>query len=172
MDQFELFSLAASSDQAAVRGPARWQLFTDRVMGGVSSGEVAVSEVDGKPCLRMRGDVRLENNGGFVQIATNLSAEEIGAFASHSGIGLEVYGNGESYNVHLRTEAMRRPWQSYRASFKAEPTWHTVRLPFTSFEPHRVDGALQPGEVRRLGLVAIGRAFAPDLCVARVWLYE
>ena len=141
-------------------------------MGGVSSGEVEVAEVDGKPCLRMRGAVRLENNGGFVQIATSLSAEEATAFARHTGIALEVYGNGETYNVHLRTEAMQRPWQSYRASFRAEPTWQTVQLPISSFEPHRVDGALEPGAVRRLGLVAIGRAFAPDLCVARVWLYS
>lgn len=168
MDEFELFSLA---DLSATRGPARWQLFTDRVMGGVSSGEVEVAEVDGKQCLRMRGDVRLENNGGFVQIATNLSADEVQAAASHTGIALEVYGDGETYNVHLRTEDMGRPWQSYRASFRAEPHWHTVHLPFSGFEPHRVEGKLQPGEVRRLGLVAIGRAFAPDLCVARVWIY-
>ncbi len=28
--------------------------------------------LDGKPCLRLRGDVRLENNGGFVQVALDL----------------------------------------------------------------------------------------------------
>ena len=43
----------------------RWQLFTDRVMGGVSGGTMVREIVAGRPAIRMRGDVSLENNGGL-----------------------------------------------------------------------------------------------------------
>ena len=48
---------------------SNWQLLTDQVMGGVSKGIMVRDAVAGRPAIRMRGDVSLENNGGFVQIA-------------------------------------------------------------------------------------------------------
>ena len=82
----------------------RWQLFTDRVMGGVSNGTMVRETVEGRPAIRMRGDVSLENNGGFVQIALDLApdgrAVDVSAW---SGLELDVFGNGEEYSVHLRT---------------------------------------------------------------------
>ncbi len=150
----------------------RWRLFSDRVMGGISTGQARQTELDGLRCLRMQGDVRLENNGGFVQVASDLELSEREAFIGGDGIELVVYGNSETYNVHLRTDGMRYPWQSYRASFLATPQWQTLRLPFAAFEPHRVEGALDSGQVRRLGVVAIGRAFTADLCIHRVGVYR
>ena len=38
----------------------RWQLFTDWVMGGVSNGTMVREMVAGRPAIRMRGDVSLE----------------------------------------------------------------------------------------------------------------
>ena len=80
----------------------RWQLFTDRVMGGVSNGTMVRETVEGRPAVRMRGDVSLENNGGFVQIALDLApdgrAVDVSAW---SGLELDVFGNGEEYSVHL-----------------------------------------------------------------------
>ena len=150
----------------------RWRLFSDRVMGGVSAGDLQQGEREGRACLHMQGEVRLDNNGGFIQMASDLSADERQAFADGDGIELEVYGNGEVYNVHLRTADMSRPWQSYRASFTAASGWQTLRLPFADFEAHRIEGPLQPGRVRRIGLVAIGREFSADLCVAGVVVYS
>ncbi|NQW50776.1 MAG: CIA30 family protein, partial [Rhodospirillales bacterium] len=49
-----------------------WQLFTDQVMGGVSTGTMSRELVGGRLAIRMLGDVRLENNGGFVQLALDL----------------------------------------------------------------------------------------------------
>lgn len=158
------------SDPASAR-PDRWRLFSDRVMGGVSAGDTEITDRDDRRCLRMHGDVSLENNGGFIQVASDITASERQAFRDGDGIELVVYGNGEHYNVHLRTDAMRYPWQSYRASFNAHPRWQSLRLPFASFEPHRIEGDLKPDTVRRIGVVAIGRAFAADLCVAAVSVY-
>lgn len=52
-----------------------WRLVTDEVMGGVSEGRLTIDEVDGRPCIRLRGRVRLENRGGFVQAALDLNRE-------------------------------------------------------------------------------------------------
>ncbi|WP_294536153.1 CIA30 family protein [uncultured Rhodoblastus sp.] len=149
----------------AVTG-SHWRLFTDRVMGGVSSGTMVRDVVDGRPAIRMRGEVSLENNGGFVQMALDLSPEGGAVDASGwSGIELDVYGNGEEYGLHLRTDALTRPWQSYRQIFAASGEWRTVQLPFDRFLPYRTDVPLEPRRLRRLGVVAIGRAFAADLAL-------
>ena len=47
-----------------------------------------------------------------------------------------------------------------------------VRLPFADFLPHRIERALDPGTLRRVGVVAIGRAMQADLCIGRVVLYR
>lgn len=53
-----------------------WQLVTDQVMGGVSRGTLTRETVAGRPALVMRGDVRLENDGGFIQMALDLARPE------------------------------------------------------------------------------------------------
>ena len=109
-------------------------------MGGVSKGTMVRDAVAGRAAIRMRGDLSLENNGGFVQIALDLSPYGGVVDASAwSGIELDVFGNGEEYGVHLRTDALTRPWQSYRQIFSAYAEWRTVQLPFDHFVPHRTD---------------------------------
>lgn len=150
----------------------RWRLVTDTVMGGVSTGRLTVERISGRDCLRLTGAVSLENNGGFVQAALDL--DDHGRFDAlgYDGIELDVLGNGESYNVHLRTAGMWLPWQAFRAPFDTTREWRTVRLPFTAFVPYRVSGQVDRSRLRRIGLVAIGRDFDADLCVARVALYR
>jgi hypothetical protein len=147
----------------------RWRLVTDQVMGGVSEGTLVNEVVAGRRALRMRGDVSLENNGGFVQMALDL--EPNGGLVDASawqGIELDVIGNDEEYGVHLRTDAVERPWQSYRQSFRAGASWRTVQLAFADFVPHRIEVPLDIRRLRRIGLVAIGRAFTADLAVGGV----
>jgi len=68
-----------------------WQLLTDQVMGGVSKGTMFREAVAGRAAMRMRGDVSLENNGGFIQIALDLSPDGGAVDASAwSGIELDV----------------------------------------------------------------------------------
>lgn len=144
----------------------RWQLVSDRVMGGISSGTMVREMVVGRPAIHMRGDVSLENNGGFVQIALDLALGGDAVDASGwRGLEFDVFGNGEEYGVHLRTTDLSRPWQSYRQSFPAEPRWQTIRLVFQDFVPHRTDIPFSVHRLRRIGLVAIGRAFSADLAV-------
>lgn len=150
----------------------RWELIADRVMGGVSAGETERAQVEGRTALRMRGEVSLENNGGFVQVALDLAPDGGAVDARRwTGIELDVFGNGERYNLHLRTADVSRPWQSYRAAFVATPEWRTVRLPFAHFEPHRIEAPLDLSRLRRLGIVAIGRAFSADIAIGKLQFY-
>ena len=146
---------------------ARWALVADRVMGGVSSGRMTHETVGGRAAIRMTGDVSLANGGGFLQIALDLAPDGRPVDASAwSGIEIDATGNGETYNLHLRTTDVTRPWQSYRHAFRAGPDWETHRLPFAGFAPHRIATPLDPGRLRRIGIVAIGRAFRADMAVA------
>lgn len=149
-----------------------WRAVSDRVMGGVSDPDIAIDEIDGRACLRLTGDVRLENDGGFIQASLDLTLTDGALDASaFRGIRLIVRGNGERYSVHLRTLDNVRPWQSYRAHFTAMPDWASVDLPFSTFTPHRVETALDLERLRRLGLVAIGRVFTADLAIAEIGFY-
>jgi hypothetical protein len=155
------------------RAGTRWEGASDRVMGGISHEVLALEEHAGRRWLRLTGRVRLENDGGFVQMGLDLapSGGPVG-LAAFSGVRLLVRGNGEAYGCHLRTSACLRPWQSYRAAFVAPQEPAVVELPFAGFRPHRVEAPLDPSTLRRLSLVAIGRAFDADLAVAEVRFYS
>ena len=150
-------------------GNLHWRLVTDTVMGGVSRATLTQETIADRDAMRMRGAVSTENNGGFIQIALDLNADN-GLIDSHDfiGIAIDVLGNDEPYGAHLRTTAITRPQQSYRQGFVATSRWQTIRLPFAQFMPHRIDAPLDVFRLRRVGLVAIGRAFDADLAVARL----
>jgi hypothetical protein len=150
----------------------QWRLITDGVMGGVSSGTLGTGQREGRNCLHLQGEVSLENSGGFIQAALQLAQSGVLDASGYTGVELDVYGNGESYNVHFKTSRVWLPWQHYRASFMAEPGWHTVQVPFTAFEGYRIGAAFDPARLERIGIVAYGRAFMADLCIGRVALYR
>jgi hypothetical protein len=162
----------ASGDARSALGTS-WRLVSDTVMGGVSRGSMQFATVAGRPCLRLAGTVSLENSGGFVQVSLDLARDgndfDAGGYA---GIELDVYGNGESYNLHLRTADNWLVWQSYRSAFRADPGWRTVRLPFSGFAPYRTSAPLDLKKLKRIGLVAIGREMQADLCLGRMALYR
>ncbi|MBK5927844.1 CIA30 family protein [Rhodobaculum claviforme] len=150
----------------------RWALVTDGVMGGVSQGLLRRADVAGRPALRMTGTVRTENNGGFVQMALDL-APGGGTLDARgwAGLELDLLGNGVEYGVHLRTDTIARPWQSWRQPVTPARRWSTLRLAFGDFAPHRIDAPLDRLRLRRIGLVAIGRPFEADLALGglRLW---
>ena len=111
---------------------SRWQLVTDQVMGGISRGTLAREEVAGRPALVMRGDVRLENNGGFVQMALDLGRPDAAGSRTldardWQGLEIDVCGAPQTYSLHLRTTDLERPWQSYRQGFPSRPEWRWPR---------------------------------------------
>lgn len=150
-----------------------WRAVSDQVMGGVSEASMERQRVGDHSCLHLSGPVRLDNNGGFIQAALNLSpAAEVFDASAFAGLRLSVRGNGERYALHLRTTDNTRPWQSYRASFVAGAELKTVDLPFQDFEPHRLQAPLDVTRLKRIGLVAIGRAFQADVTLCEISFYR
>lgn len=148
-------------------GPGSWELVSDRVMGGVSLGALTLETVAGSPALRLTGEVSTRNDGGFLQMARDMDPA-----GGWDGIELRVIGNNEPYNLHLRTDALDKPWQSFRATFRAGRDWTRIRVPFAEFAPHRTRASFEPGRLRRLGLVAIGRPFRADLALGVLSLFN
>jgi len=133
----------------------------------------------------MRGKVSLYNNGGFIQMATALSTDPAKSLTVNAsdfdGVELDVLYKGEEeeekFNVHLRNSACLRQFSSYRGSFivKDNDVWQTVKIPFNSFVgygPGSSETPFDPSELRRLGIVAIGKPMDVYLAVAGVRFYK
>lgn len=162
---------------------SQWQGITDRVMGGLSTGSLTRETIAGKLANVLRGNVSLENGGGFIQMATDLSLEPswdvfVDAL-DYDGVELDVYCEGtgidEEFNVHLRTPACERQNSSYRNAFAIRPgQWATVRLPWSGFEGHGPGADSSPfmASIRRLGVVSIGEAKDVVLAIGNVGFYN
>lgn len=150
-----------------------WRFVADEVMGGVSTGQVRQVQHAGRQATQLTGAVSLENNGGFIQMSMALGNGTAPRDASQStGIEIDVAGNGETYDLRLRTDQLSRPWQSYRAAFTARLDWETLQFPFAGLTPHRTDIPFDPARLQRIGIVAVGRAFDVDVKVARLRFYR
>lgn len=148
----------------------RWRFFSDTVMGGVSTGGVRFLSEGGSAYARLTGQVSTANNGGFIQMRTELPSP---APEGSEGIRLSVRGNDQRYFVHLRTGGTILPWQYYQAGFDAPRGWAEIRLPFESFEP---SGGLlrrlpRAQGLKSLGIVAFGRDHEAELDVREVGFY-
>ena len=151
----------------------RWEYVADGVMGGVSKGGMSREMFRGRMAVVLRGTVSLQNNGGFIQIAFDVRCDNAEFHAGNwDGIELDVCGNGERYDIRLRTDHLTRPWQSFRAEFTAPQGWQVLQVPFNTVIPHRTDAVFDPTKLRRIGILAIGREFQADVAVAGVRLYR
>lgn len=149
---------------------ARWQFFTDGVMGGVSSGRMTFAEDNGASYARMTGEVSTANNGGFIQ----MRSEALGTPPPGStGVRLVVRGRDGPYFVHIRTSGTRLPWQFYQAGFDVAETWAEVRVPFEVFRPRGgfLRSELRAETVRSLAIAAYGRDHSADIAVREIDFY-
>ena len=85
---------------------------------------------------------------------------------------LKISGNGEAYDLRLRTDQLTRAWQSFRTDFVAAPDWQSIRFPFDGMIPHRTEAAFDPARLRRVGVLGIGREFRAEVAVAAVRFYR
>jgi len=151
----------------------QWRGFTDQVMGGISTQQVTRETVAGRRALRLRGDVRLENNGGFVMVRADLDKAGGALDASeYRGVRLTVRGNDETYYVHLRTTSLLFPWQFYAAPFRATGEWQTIELPFSAFVGESTRARFNPRRLTSIAIVGMKKAFQADVAVARIEFYR
>jgi hypothetical protein len=161
----------ASSDGVSRLGTT-WKGFTDRVMGGRSDMQTGYRASGQGKVLYMQGVVRLDNNGGFIQLRLPLA--ESGEFdaSEWAGIRLRVKAAAGPYFIHLRTGDSHRPWTYYRAPIPVRAHWETIEIPFSAFQPKSLKAPLDLTSLQSLGLVAYGERFNAELAVARIELFK
>lgn len=162
----EDFRFPMTADQAAY-----WRFVTDGVMGGVSRGKLSFESSDDVDYARLTGDVSTANNGGFIQFRAGISFARLAdGGAGLSGMRIRARGNGETYFIHIRTSADRRPWHYFAATFPTGPDWAESELAFTVFR--HSSGMAKPPPAPRdivsIGIVAWGRDHRADLSVAEI----
>ena len=150
----------------------KWNFITDQVMGGVSTGKFTVDKVDGVMCYRMTGDVSTKNNGGFIQFRADLRSLNLND-NNYEGLRLLVRGNGEVYNIHIRTGMTFMPWQYYSVEFKTSPNWNEVIIPFSNFKRSNFyqPRSFKSKDIATLGIVAYGRDYEADIDLAKIEFY-
>ena len=148
-----------------------WSFFTDGVMGGLSQGTAVISSDNNIPCYKMTGNVTTENNGGFIQIRTNLKPN-IEA-TKYEGIYLKVKGNNQQYSIHVRTPLSMAPWQYYSYSFYLEEFWTEIKAPFNKFKRSNFyqPKNLTEQQIKSIGLVAGFNDFYADICLSEIGFY-
>jgi len=174
-DMSEPFPFTSSGSQ--------WVGITDRVMGGVSTGSITREVIQGKECNVLRGQVSTKNNGGFIQMATDLALDpSVDVYVDaeeFDGVEMEIYCESaeveEKFNVHLRNPACDRQNSAYRATTEVRPgSWATVRLPWDAFEGYGPGPDVTPFVplIRRLGVVSIGKEKDVVLAVGQIGFYN
>ena len=147
----------------------RWQFFTDQVMGGISEGNASLVSDKSGQYVRLEGSVSTANNGGFIQIRTDINEGTNEA----KGIIIKAKGNGEDYYIHLRTSGTVLPWQYYQISFPTSKNWSEIKLPFANFERSSswISKKITGEKIRTLGIVAYGKNHNAKLDVAYLSFY-
>ena len=173
------FTTIASASDEALRFPFNadsgkyWQYVSDRVMGGVSDGQVTLEQDGEMYYARLTGNVSTANNGGFIQLRAGVSfanSEKDGK--NLQGVRLNVRGNGETYYIHIRTNESWSPSDYYATTFKANSDWQMIDLPFNTFKRRwSKDSVLDPKKIRSFGIVAYGRDHVSDVSVSRIEFY-
>ena len=97
-----------------------WLIVNDSVMGGVSQSEMIVTPTG---TALFRGNVSLENNGGFASVRTHPIEYQL---ADYHGLSLRVKGDGQPYKLRLRTDNYLNS-VAYQADFQTESgTWLNI----------------------------------------------
>jgi hypothetical protein len=150
-----------------------WQYVSDRVMGGVSDGQVNLEQDGEMYYARLTGNVSTRNNGGFIQLRSGISfanSEKDGK--NLQGVRLNVRGNGETYEIHITTNDRTYRGDYYSATFKADFDWKMIDLPFNKFKRKRSNNTkLDAQNITRLGIVAYGREYVADISVSTIEFY-
>jgi hypothetical protein len=150
-----------------------WKFYSDQVMGGVSEGKATSIRTDRGKGMRLEGTVKLDNNGGFIQVALPLKKGWSSLDASsYTGVRLTIKGNGEPYAIHLRSNQTFLPWHYYAAEFETTGEWQTIEIPFKDFKPDKGNKPLKTKKLKRLGIVAAFKAMDAQLDITRVELYR
>ena len=150
-----------------------WRYISDKTMGGISDGQATLEQDGNMFFARLTGNFSTENNGGFIQLRSNLSFVN---FKNNDkkikGVRLRMRGNGEVYHIFIRTTETRSYRDYYSTSFRTTSDWEMIDLPFTQFKNRFSNKSdLEEKSIGTFGIVAYGRNFKSDVSVSNIIFY-
>ena len=104
----------------------KWYVVNDNVMGGLSKGNIRFIN----NTLIFKGEISLENNGGFSSIRKypkNILVDK------NNKIVLTVKGDGKTY--YLRVKSNINDYYTYTIPFKTTNNWQIITLKLVDFYP-------------------------------------
>lgn len=148
---------------------ADWGTVNDTVMGGVSSSTTSWEA----GAMVFRGELSLDNNGGFTSVRGPI-VTELGELLADAGeVVVEATGDGKTYLLQLRTVDDDLYVQRFTTTAGADAGY---RLPIGAFEPvgrflDPLPGApaLDPSRVAQLVIYLLDKQEGPfELAVRRI----
>ena len=107
---------------------SNWYVVDDVVMGGRSYGRLSI---DPKGNGVFKGNVSLENNGGFASIRMGFDGNQLKGISKFL---LRVKGDGNIFKFRL---TMNGSYANYSADFKTiKDQWMNVEIPLENFKPY------------------------------------
>ena len=131
----------------------RWFTVNDDVMGGISNSNMMLND---NGTATFRGQVSLENNGGFASIRSAIDA----SFESDlKGVIFRLKGDGNIYSIRFRTN-QNFDGYAYQAKIETEKDkWKEFKVPFKEFAPTfrgytlRDKPALESKDIAQIGIL-------------------
>ena len=125
----------------------------DGVMGGLSQGTIEMTQNDS---LLFRGNISLQNNGGFSSFRI---AGKLWDLSAWKGVEILVKGDGRTYGLRATTdEKFLRSSVSFTADFKTvKDEWVKLQIPFSkmkaSWRGRKLDRNFDPAQIKGLGII-------------------
>ena len=147
----------------------KWEFVSDKVMGGVSEGKFEILRNKKNNFLRLSGVVSTENNGGFIQVRSNIDIGRV----NFKGIRIRAKGLPSEYFVHIRTSFLLLPWQYYSGKFVVSEVWEDHEILFENFEKSNFyqPSLFSSSDIKSIGFVAFGKNFEAQLDILKAELF-
>ena len=145
----------------------KWELITDKVMGGNSTGTLQFIS-DPFPFIRLKGTVSTENKGGFIQFRSAINIQD----DDFSSIDINARGNPEIYFIHIRTRMTILPWQFYTGKFIINEEWKKISLKLSEFKKSNFyqPSRFRSSDIKSIAFVAYGKDFDARLDIKSAYL--
>ncbi len=104
-----------------------WEITDDVVMGGESNGQFLL---DNNGNGVFKGDVSLENNGGFSSVKYKFKPKNIEGYTT---IVLKLKGDGKTFQFRIKSDVAQH--HSYIAKFETAEDWQTIEIQLSELYP-------------------------------------
>ena len=144
----------------------------DGVMGGLSQGVIEMTQNDS---LLFKGNISLQNNGGFSSFRIGGKLWDLSAW---KGVEILVKGDGRTYGLRATTdETFLRSSVSFTADFKTvKDEWVKLQIPFSkmkaSWRGRKLDRNFDPAQIKGLGIILADKTagkFALEIKSISAW---